>query len=88
MQALGGKLFAGRWRVKPHSPWNRARRAGRITMLPLGAFKHNGVCNYFDMATMLPDETRTYGQKTLDTIEQVLAEAKLLRTHQSATGES
>lgn len=88
LQALGGKLFAGRWRVKPHSPWNRARRAGRITMLPLGAFKHNGVCNYFDMATMLPDETRTYGQKTLDTIEQVLAEAKLLRTHQSATGES
>jgi hypothetical protein len=78
LQALGQKLFAGRWLTKPQSPWNRARRAGKIDLIALGPFKHNGQGNYFDMATKLPDENRTYGEKTLDTIEQVLAEAGLL----------
>ena len=31
------------------------------------------------MATKLPDENRTYGEKTLDTIGQVLTEAGLLK---------
>ncbi len=79
LQALGQKLFSGRWPTKPQSPWNRARRAGKIELISLGPFKHNGQGNYFDMATELPDENRTYGEKTLDTIGQVLTEAGLLK---------
>ncbi len=52
----------------------------RIDLIALGAFKHNGQGNYFDMATVLPDETRTYGEKTLDTIEQVLTQAGLFKS--------
>lgn len=80
LQALGQKLFAGRWPTKPQSPWNRARRAGKIDLIALGPFKHNGAGNYFDMATKLPDEERTHGEKTLDTIVHVLTQAGLLST--------
>ena len=79
LQALGPKLFSGRWPAKLQSPWNRALRAGRIDMISLGPFAHNGKGNYFDMVTKLPDEDRTYGEKTLDTIEQVLTSAGLLQ---------
>lgn len=81
LQALGQKLFAGRWPTQPQSPWNRAMRAGKISMLPLGPVNHNGKGNYFDMETKLPDDDqgRTYGEKTLETIQQVLTEAGLLK---------
>lgn len=87
LQALGQKLFAGRWPTKPQSPWNRARRAGKINLIGLGPFKHNGQSNYFDMATKLPGEARTYGDKTLDTIEQVLTQAGLLKMNNPAPSE-
>ena len=78
LQALGHVLFAGRWPIKPQSPWNQALRDHKITMIPLGPFNHNGKGNYFDMATRLPDEERTYGEKTLDTIQQILTDKGLL----------
>jgi hypothetical protein len=81
LQALGQKLFAGRWPTQPQSPWNRAMRAGKIDLIPLGPVNHNGKGNYFDMESKLPDDPqdRTYGEKTLDTIEQVLTAARLLQ---------
>lgn len=88
LQALGQKLFAGRWPTKPQSPWNRARRTGKIDLIPLGPFKHNGQGNYFDMTTPLPGEARTYGEKTLDTIEQVLTKANLLKRTPNETGQA
>ena len=78
LQALGQKLFAGRWPVKPQSSWNRARRGGKVDLIPLGPFNHNGKGNYFDLATALPGQDGTYGEKTLATIEQLLAETGLL----------
>jgi hypothetical protein len=49
---------------------------GRIDMIPLGPYAHNGKGNYFDMATKLPNDAlgRTFGQKTLDTIVRLLTE--------------
>ena len=81
LQALGHLLFAGRWQIKPQSPWNRAMRAGKIDLIPLGPVNHNGKGNYFDMETKLPDDPqdRTYGEKTLETIQRVLTEAGLLK---------
>jgi hypothetical protein len=81
LQGLGQKLFAGRWPTQPQSPWNQAMRAGKIDMIPLGPVNHNGKGNYFDMETKLPDDPqdRTYGEKTLETIQRVLTEAGLLK---------
>ena len=87
LQALGHTLFAGRWQLLPQSPWNRAMRAGKIDMIPLGPFNHNGKGNYFDMESQIPDDPqgRTYGEKTLDTIEDVLTKAGLLKAAPAAT---
>ena len=76
LQAMGGVMFAGRWPIMPQSPWNKALGSGKIDMIPLGPYAHNGVGNYFDMATQLPNDAlgRSYGQKTLDTIVRILTE--------------
>lgn len=80
LQALGGVLYAGRWPIMPQSPWNQAMANGRIDIICLGAYAHNGKGNYFDMETKLPNDARgrTHGQKTLDTIQHILTDQGLL----------
>lgn len=80
LQALGGVLYAGRWPILPNSPWNQAMANGRIDIICLGAYTHNGKGNYFDMETKLPNDARgrTHGEKTLDTIVHILTDQKLL----------
>ena len=80
LQALGGVLYAGRWPLLPQSPWNQAMANGRIDIVCLGSYAHNGKGNYFDMETRLPNDARgrTHGQKTLDTIQHILMDQGLL----------
>ncbi|HAJ38353.1 MAG TPA: hypothetical protein DCL15_22005 [Chloroflexi bacterium] len=80
LQALGGVLYAGRWPILPNSPWNQAMANGRIDIICLGAYTHNGKGNYFDMETKLPNDARgrTHGEKTLDMIIHILTDQKLL----------
>ena len=80
LQALGGVLYAGRWPIMPQSPWNQTMANGRIDIICLGAYSHNGKGNYFDMETKLPNDARgrTHGQKTLDTIQHILTDQGLL----------
>ena len=54
---MGPRMFAGRWPIMKDSPWNRQTRAGKISMIPLGPYVHNGKGNYFDMESKLPDGT-------------------------------
>ncbi|MFN8497765.1 MAG: hypothetical protein U0641_07905 [Anaerolineae bacterium] len=78
VQAMGPRMFAGRWPIMKDSPWNRQTRAGKISMIPLGPYVHNGKGNYFDMESKLPDGT-VYGERTVDTIVECLASAGLIR---------
>jgi len=73
-------LYAGRWPIMPQSPWNQTMANGRIDIICLGAYSHNGKGNYFDMETKLPNDARgrTHGQKTLDTIQHILTDQGLL----------
>ncbi len=75
LDVAAGRVYG---RVPVYLAWSGAR-TDRIDMISLGPFEHNGKGNDFDMATELPDEVRTYGEKTLDTIEQVLTSAGLLQ---------
>ncbi|HQY93467.1 hypothetical protein [Caldilinea sp.] len=81
LQALGGLLYAGRWPLMPNSPWNSAMANGRIDIICLGFYSHNGKGNYFDMETKLPNDARnrTHGEKTLDTILHILTDQGLLK---------
>ena len=75
---LGGKvLFAGRWPIMTASRWNRAMRAGKITPIDLGPYKHFGKTSYFDDETRLPDGL-TYREKIIATIGEQLAGAGVL----------
>lgn len=76
VQGLGQYVFPGRWPVARRSPWNRARREGRITCINLGPIRHNAPRNYFDPAHRLPDG-RTCAERTCDAIMDALAEAGL-----------
>jgi hypothetical protein len=80
LQALGSVFFAGRWPIMPQSPWNQAMADGRIEMICLGQYGHNGKGNYFDMITPVTNDKkgRTHGQKTLDTIVRILNEEGLM----------
>ncbi len=80
LQALGGVFFAGRWPIMPNSPWNESMADGRIEIICLGRYSHNGKGNYFDMVTPLKGDAkgRTHGQKTLDTIVRILNEQGLI----------
>ncbi len=81
LQALGSVLYAGRWPIMPNSPWNTAMANGRIDIICLGAYTHNGKGNYFDMETKLPNDARerSHGEKTLDTIVHILTDQGLLK---------
>lgn len=73
---LGERLYAGRWPYFPQSVWNRALAEGKITLIQLGPFTHNGKGNYFDNETTLPTG-ETHMQYVLTTVQRVLADEGL-----------
>jgi hypothetical protein len=78
LQALGKYMYRGRWRWFPDSPWNRALREGRIELISLGDFNHNGKGNYFDHTSMLPSG-ESYMDKTVATMRRCLLEAGIIK---------
>ena len=76
VQGLGPLFFARRWPVFGSSPWNRARRDGRLQIIKIGPLKHAGKGGYFASAPLLPDG-REPRQATADQIVQVLVDAGL-----------
>ncbi|MBP1468865.1 hypothetical protein EYB53_024355 [Candidatus Chloroploca sp. M-50] len=77
IQAMGGKLYAGRWPVFKQSVWNRAMTQGKITFTELGPFSHNGKDNYFSWEVRTP-EGKTYAETTMDAILDALRSEGLL----------
>ncbi|MFN2136717.1 MAG: CAAX protease, partial [Candidatus Promineifilaceae bacterium] len=62
-------LYPGRWPFMRHSHWNRAREAGKITIIDPGPMRHTGKDDYLDRRAELPG-----GQSHLDrTVEVVTA---------------
>ncbi|MCC6170138.1 MAG: hypothetical protein IT329_23165 [Caldilineaceae bacterium] len=80
---LGQWLYAGRWALYANSAWNRALAAGKITMVPLGPFTHNGKGNYFDDQLTLPTG-QTHMQYVLAKVREVLADAGLVSSQPAA----
>ena len=74
---LGHWLYPGRWKIFPASSWNRALAAGKIVLVPLGPYTHNGKGNYFDNETTLPGG-ETHMQYALSKVKQALVEAGLV----------
>lgn len=68
---LGDVLSPGRWPFVRHSPWNRAREEGRITVVDPGPMKHTGNGDYFDHKALLPDG-KSHAERTADVIAEII----------------
>jgi hypothetical protein len=78
IERLGTWIFPQRWRLLRRSGWNRARRAGKITVHRLDPATHVGPHSYISPEAWLPDG-RSYLDRTTDTV------IALIRARHSAT---
>lgn len=68
---LSDVLFPGRWPWSTWSPWNVARRLGRLDLIEMGPFEHTGRKGYLD-EDLKVDDGRSYMQVTVDVIAAVI----------------
>jgi len=74
-QKLGYRMFPSRWRwpFSYNSPWFRAEREGKITLIDLGPMCHTGAGSAFDDEARLPDGI-SYREHALRTVTAILAD--------------
>lgn len=78
VERLGAIMFPGRWKLFPLSFWNRAKRLGKISFIPLGeTVGHQLPGGIMDPDACLEDG-RTHLQQTLDLVEKIV-KGKLLK---------
>ena len=71
VQKLVPAFYAGRWPIRSHSPWNRAKAEGKITMIDVGPIGHNGAKGYLSATSHL-DNGQRFLDRTVESIAQVL----------------
>lgn len=81
IQHVGALLYPGRWPILSNSAWNRAQRAGRLTVIPTGPMKHMGHGDYMSRSATLPNGQR-FVDRTVDTIVDIVNTL----THPAPTG--
>jgi hypothetical protein len=67
IERVGTWLFPERWRLFRRSGWNRARRAGKVTVHRLDPATHVGPRSYISPEARLPDG-RSHLDRTADTV--------------------
>ncbi|SDM31733.1 hypothetical protein SAMN04487981_10189 [Streptomyces sp. cf386] len=67
IERVGTWIFPQRWRLFRRSGWNRARRAGKVTVHRLDPATHLGPRSYISREQRLPDG-RSYLDRTTDTV--------------------
>lgn len=67
IERVGTWIFPQRWRLLRRSGWNRAARAGKITVHPLDPATHIGPRSYISPDALLPDG-RSHLDRTADTV--------------------
>jgi hypothetical protein len=68
---IGDYLSPGRWKFFRHSPWNKAREEGRITVIDPGPMRHTGKDDYFDARAKLPNG-QTHPERTAEVIAEIV----------------
>ncbi len=75
VQRMGALLFPGRWPLFPHSPWNRARKYGKLRTVVIGPCNHTGDDGYLDDAVHVADG-RSYFEVTVDVMASLVDDPK------------
>ncbi|MEV6177219.1 hypothetical protein ACIHAR_09010 [Streptomyces sp. NPDC052016] len=71
IERVGTWMFPQRWRLLRRSGWNRARRAGRLTVHRLDPATHLGPRSYISPGARLPDG-RSHLDRTTDTVVSII----------------
>jgi len=71
VERIGPVAFPGRWRWQGLSFWNRARRKGKVSLIPLGPVGHELPGGILDDQALLPDG-RSHMEQTLDLVSGLL----------------
>ena len=71
VERIGPVMFSSRWPVAVLSNWNRAKRMGLLTRIPLGPVGHQVPGGLLDPDARLPDG-RTNLRQTLDYIKSIV----------------
>ena len=79
IERVGTWIFPQRWRVFRRSGWNRALRAGKISVHRLDPATHVGPRSYISPTALRPDG-RTHLDRTADTVLELIRAG-----HHSAT---
>ncbi|WP_350277945.1 hypothetical protein [Kribbella sp. HUAS MG21] len=71
IERFGTWIFPQRWRLFRRSGWNRAVRAGKVTVRLLDPATHVGPRSYISPTAVLPDG-RTHLDRTTDTVVELI----------------
>lgn len=71
VERLGVICFPGRWPLWLGSSWNRAKRRGKLTFVPMGAIGHTGEHSYLDDSKNLPSG-QSFVDHTVKTITRIV----------------
>jgi len=71
IERVGTWIFPQRWRVLRRTGWNRAVRAGKVTVRRLDPATHVGPRSYISPTAQLPDG-RTYLERTADIVIELI----------------
>ncbi len=71
VEPIGRRIFPARWPIVYQSPWNQARRQGKVHLISLGPTHHNGKMGYVDGESLLPDG-RTCRQQTVEVLASII----------------
>jgi predicted Abi (CAAX) family protease len=83
VERAGPVMFPGRWKLFFLSYWNRAKRRGKISVLPMGPVGHQVPGGILDPHVMLPNGRSALWQ-TIDHINSILKEELLPKPDLSA----
>lgn len=71
MPGIGWLLYPGRWRAAFFSPWNQARRQGKLHWHACGPISHIGSGDYFSAKRQLADGT-PYAEQSANLVAAVI----------------
>jgi hypothetical protein len=85
VENIGTVMCPGRWSLLRNSSWNRAKRAGKFTYVPMGPMLHNGTGSYLD-ENMRLDNGKTFLNQTLETVTFILEYPEAVRAKRVKKG--
>jgi hypothetical protein len=82
---IGAVMCPGRWPLLPNSSWNRAKRKGKFTYVPMGPIAHNGDGSYLDDKHYLPNG-KSFLEHTLETVKFIIQHPEAVRAKRVKKG--